>query len=92
MIRLKPPNVKKTVKDMLGSTPYEFGLSIDMDKKRKKMNKMLQDEKKEFMAKLKLTRMVRSKIETNAVLKLQALYRGYYIRNNIEEIKHYLIF
>jgi ankyrin repeat protein len=78
------------VKDIVGGLPYDFGLSVDMDKKKRKLNKMLQDEKKEFMNKLNLTRFVRSKLETNSVLRLQALYRGYYVRNNFEEIRHYL--
>ena len=72
------------------SLPYDFGLSVDVDKKKHKLNKMLQDEKKEFMSKLNLTRFVRSKLESNSVLKLQALFRGFYVRNNFEEIKHYL--
>eukprot|EP00981_Chlorochromonas_danica_P010581 scaffold3290_cov165-Ochromonas_danica.AAC.24 len=54
------------------------------------MNQMLHEEKKEFMAKLNVTRFVRSKLELDATTKIQAIYRGYYVRKNFGEIRHYL--
>lgn len=53
------------------------------------MNKTLQDEKREFMAKLQLTRFVRSKLENDAAIKIQSLYRGHFVRNNLQEIQYY---
>eukprot|EP01031_Cornospumella_fuschlensis_P041189 gene41189-50263_t len=88
--RLKPPNVKATNKEILGSSPYDFGLSVDIVKKTKKINKMLHEEKKEFMAKLNVTRFVRSKLENDAATKLQSIYRGYHTRKNLGEINHFL--
>lgn len=89
MFSLKPPTVKLNNRDLLGNSPYDVGLSVDVVKKTKKMNKMLQDEKKEFMAKLNITRFVRSKLENEAATKVQAIYRGYFARKNFGEIKHY---
>lgn len=52
------------------------------------MNRMLHDEKKEFMAKLNITRFIRSKLENDASTKIQAIYRGYYVRKNFGEVRH----
>ncbi|RYH32313.1 ankyrin repeat domain-containing protein [archaeon] len=82
--------MKASNKDLLGSSPYDFGLSVDIVKKTKKINKMLHEEKKDFMAKLNITRFVRSKLENDAATKLQSIYRGYNTRKNLGEISHFL--
>lgn len=74
---------------MLGNSPYDIGLSVDIEKKRKKLNQMLHDEKREFMSKLNITRLVRSKLENDAAKRIQALFRGYLVRNNLGELKYY---
>lgn len=91
LTRLKPPSIKLAQKDLLGNSPYDIGLSVDVVKKTKKMNQLLHQEKKEFMAKLNVTRFVRSKLELDATTKIQAIYRGYYVRKNFGEIRHYLV-
>lgn len=78
--------MKKAKKDLLGSSPYDFGLSVDMAKKTSKMNEILQEEKRDFMNKLALTRMVRSRLENDSATKIQAAYRGYSIRSNFNNI------
>ncbi len=87
--RLKPPTVKKSHKDVLNDSPYDVGLSVDLDKKRKKINQQLHLEKKEFMSKLNITRMVRTKLENDAAKRIQSIFRGFSVRNSLDEIRYY---
>lgn len=89
LCRLKPPMMPKSKKDLLGNSPYDFGLSVDVAKKTSKMNEILHQEKKDFMQKLNLTRMVRSKLENDAATRIQAAYRGYSVRCNFLEISRF---
>jgi ankyrin repeat protein len=87
--RLKPPMMPKSKKDLLGNSPYDFGLSIDVEKKKSKMNQILHQEKKDFMQKLNLTRLVRSRLENDAATRIQSAYRGYSVRSNFLEISRF---
>jgi ankyrin repeat protein len=87
--RLKPPMMPKSKKDLLGNSPYDFGLSVDIEKKKSKMNQILHQEKKDFMQKLNLTRLVRSRLENDAATRIQSTYRGYSVRSNFLEISRF---
>jgi hypothetical protein len=71
----------------LKDSPFQHaGLHIDQDEEKRKLNRMLMNEKKQFMAKLNVSRYLRTKLENEAASKIQAIYRGHYTRANISTI------
>ena len=68
-------------------SPFQHaGLHIDQEEEKRKLNRMLLNEKKQFMAKLNVSRYLRTKLENEAASKIQAIYRGHYTRSNISNI------
>jgi ankyrin repeat protein len=51
------------------------------------MNRLLLSEKKNFMAKLNISRFLRTKVENDAAVKLQSVYRGHYTRISMLDIE-----
>ena len=79
---------RKSKFEVLKDSPFQHaGLHIDQEAEKKKLNKLLLNEKKLFMAKLNVSRYLRTKLENEAAAKIQAIYRGHYTRSNISDIR-----
>lgn len=53
------------------------------------MNGLLLSEKETFMNKLNHSRQMRTNLETQSATKIQSTFRGHFVRNNWEEVRHY---
>lgn len=79
MRRIKPPIQGKRFGSGLSGNPLEEQV-LDAESTKRKMCHILKEEKKQFMSKLKISRYVRSTIETSAAVCIQRFYRGYTTR------------
>ena len=70
-------------------SPFDISLSVDETSKRKRMNNLLLAEKKTFMSKLNASRQIRTEVETQAATKIQTAFRGHFVRESFDEIRHY---
>jgi ankyrin repeat protein len=67
------------------SNPLEEGLVVDVNLVRKKISAKLKAEKRAFMQRLDVSRNIRSRVEMNAAIRIQALYRGHAARCKLDE-------
>ena len=81
MCRIKPISKGKRV-SQLGDSPLDSIMSVDLRTRKKKMNQILLSEKNKFMHRLHSTRSCRVKLEAKAAKRIQALYRGHFVRMN----------
>jgi len=79
MRRIKPPIQGKRFGAGISGNPLEEQ-TLDAESNKRKMCHILKEEKKQFMSKLKLSRYVRTTIETSAAVCIQRFYRGYTTR------------
>jgi len=84
MRRIKPPIQGKRFGSGISGNPLEEQV-LDAESTKRKMCHILKEEKKQFMSKLKISRYVRSTIETSAAVCIQRFYRGYTTRKYKEK-------
>lgn len=84
--RIKPISKGKRV-TQLGDSPFDSIMSVDLRTRKKKMNQILLSEKNKFMHRLHSTRSWRVKLEAKAATRIQALYRGHFVRMNAANLR-----
>jgi ankyrin repeat protein len=67
------------------SSPLEEGLVVDVNLVRKKISAKLKSEKRAFMQRLNVSRNIRSRVEMNAAVRIQAIYRGHAARCKLDD-------
>lgn len=83
---LKRIKVPSKDRGKFGGSPFEEGLVVDVERSRRRISQVLKSEKVAFMDKLKKSRYIRTTIENRASTAIQKVYRGHYIRSNINDI------
>lgn len=84
--RIKPISKGKRA-HQLGDSPFDSIMSIDVRARKKKMNQILLSEKNKFMHRLHSTRSWRVKLEAKAATRIQALYRGHFVRMDAANLR-----